>query len=85
MELRNYLRGLSLLLLCLLLTNCSYFRKPEKEIVVQTVEVEKRIPLQNQPKPIDMTDVEFYVVQRIIMKNLKKGFQRQMNHLFFML
>ena len=59
MELRNYLRVSSLLLLCLLLTNCGFLRKPEKEIIVQTVEIQKRIPLQNQPKPIDMTDVKF--------------------------
>ena len=51
MELRNYLRVSSLLLLCLLLTNCGFLRKPEKEIIVQTVEIQKRIPLQNQPKP----------------------------------
>ncbi len=76
MELRNYLRGLSLLLLCLLLTNCSYFRKPEKEIVVQTVEVEKRIPLQNQPKPIDMTDVKFYVVTEDNYEEFKEKFSK---------
>ena len=76
MELRNYLRGLSLLLLCLLLTNCSYFRKPEKEIVVQTVEIEKRIPLQNQPKPIDMTDVKFYVVTEDNYEEFKEKFSK---------
>ena len=59
---RNYLTILSLLLLTLLLTSCGYLRKPEKEIVVQTVEVQKVIPVQPQPKPIDMTDVKFYVV-----------------------
>ena len=74
MELRNYLRALSLLLLCLLLTNCSFLRKPEKEIIVQTVEVQKRIPLQNQPKPIDMTDVKFYVVTEENYEEFKKEF-----------
>ena len=74
MELRNYLRALSLLLLCLLLTNCSFLRKPEKEIIVQTVEVQKRIPLQNQPKPIDMTDVRFYVVTEENYEEFKKEF-----------
>ena len=74
MELRNYLRALSLLLLCLLLTNCSFLRKPEKEIIVQTVEVQKRIPLQNQPKPIDMADVKFYVVTEENYEEFKKEF-----------
>ena len=77
MELRNYLRVSSLLLLCLLLTNCSFLRKPEKEIIVQTVEVQKRIPLQNQPKPIDMTDVKFYVVTEENYEEFKKEFSNR--------
>ena len=76
MELRNYLKGLSLLLLCLLLTNCGYLRKPEKEIIVQTVEVQKKIPLQNQPKPIDMTDVKFYVVTEENYEEFKDKFAK---------
>ena len=76
MELRDYLKGLSLLLLCLLLTNCGYLRKPEKEIVVQTVEVQKKIPLQNQPKPIDMTDVKFYVVTEENYEEFKDKFAK---------
>ena len=62
MGLRNYLTISSLLLLTLLLSSCGYLRKPEKEIVVQTVEVQKVIPVPPRPKPIDMTDVKFYVV-----------------------
>jgi len=76
MELRNYLRVSSLLLLCPLLTNCGYLRKPEKEIIVQTVEVQKRIPLQNQPKPIDMTDVKFYVVTEKNYEEFKTKFSK---------
>ena len=62
MGLRNYLTISSLLLLTLLLSSCGFIRKPEKEIVVQTVEVQKVIPVQPRPKPVDMTDVKFYVV-----------------------
>ena len=62
MGLINYLTVASLLLLTLLLSSCGYLRKPEKEIVVQTVEVQKIIPVQPQPKPVDMIDVKFYVV-----------------------
>ena len=76
MELRNYLRVSSLLLLCLLLTNCGFLRKPEKEIIVQTVEIQKRIPLQNQPKPIDMTDVKFYVVTEENYEKFKEEFSK---------
>ena len=60
--------------LVILLSSCS--SKPEKEIVVQTVEVEKRIPLQNQPKPIDMTDVEFYVVTEDNYEEFKERFSK---------
>ena len=83
MELRNYLRISSLLLLCLLLTNCGYLRKPEKEIIVQTVEVQKRIPLQNQPKPIDMTDVKFYVVTEENYGEFKQKFMKTNNEFVF--
>ena len=62
MELRNYLRGLSLLLLCLLLTNCSYFRKPEKEIVTVTKLVERQIPTVPHPKSVQMNEIKIYVV-----------------------
>ena len=62
MGLINYLTVSSLLLLTLLLSSCGYLRKPEKEIIVKTVEVQKIIPIQPQPKPVDMIDVKFYVV-----------------------
>ena len=83
MELRNYLRVSSLLLLCLLLTNCGFLRKPEKEIVVQTVEVQKVIPVQPQPKPIDMTDVKFYVVTEENYDEFKEKFMKRNNDFVF--
>ena len=83
MVLRNYLTVLSLLLLCLLLTNCGYLRKPEKEIVVQTVEVQKVIPVQPQPKPIDMTDVKFYVVTEENYEEFKEKFMKRNNDFVF--
>ena len=71
---KNYLTILSLLLLCPLLSSCGYFRKPEKEIVVQTVEVEKKIPIQSRPKPIDMNSVKFYVVTEENFEQFKEEF-----------
>ena len=62
------------ILLSLLLSSCSW--KPEKEIIVQTVEIQKRIPLQNQPKPIDMTDVKFYVVTEENYEKFKEEFSK---------
>jgi len=80
---RNYLTISSLLLLILLLSSCGYLRKPEKEIVVQTVEVQKVIPVQPQPKPIDMTDVKFYVVTEENYDEFKEKFMKRNNDFVF--
>ena len=61
MELRNFLKVLSLLLVTLLLTNCSTFKMPAKT-VVKTEYIEKVVPLQPHPKPLSMQNVEWYVV-----------------------
>ena len=73
---KNYLTILSLLLLCPLLSNCALWRKPEKEIIDQTVEVEKKIPIQSRPKPIDMNGVKFYVVTEENFEQFKEEFTK---------
>ena len=83
MVLRNYLTISSLLLLTLLLSSCGYLRKPEKEIVVQTVEVQKVIPVQPRPKPVDMTDVKFYVVTEENYEEFKEKFMKTNNDYVF--
>ena len=83
MGLINYLTVSSLLLLTLLLSSCGYLRKPEKEIVVQTVEVQKIIPVQPQPKPVDMIDVKFYVVTEENYEEFKEKFMKTNNDYVF--
>ena len=83
MGLRNYLTISSLLLLTLLLSSCGFIRKPEKEIVVQTVEVQKVMPVQPQPKPVDMTDVKFYVVTEENYEEFKEKFMKTNNDFVF--
>ena len=83
MGLRNYLTISSLLLLTLLLSSCGYLRKPEKEIVVQTVEVQKIVPVQPRPKPVDMTDVKFYVVTEENYDEFKEKFMKTNNDFVF--
>ena len=80
---KNYLRILSLSLLVLLLSSCGYLRKPEKEIVVQTVEVQKVIPVQPRPKPIDMNMVKFYVVTEENLEDFKEKFMKVNNDYVF--
>jgi len=65
MELKRYLTTLPLLLSLLLISGCSsfgLFNKPEKEIVVETKIVDKAIPIQAHPRPLNMNDVTWYVV-----------------------
>ena len=83
MGLINYLKVSSLLLLTLLLSSCGYIRKPEKEIVVKTVEVQKIIPIQPQPKPVDMIDVKFYVVTEENYAEFKEKFMKTNNDYVF--
>ena len=83
MGLINYLTVSSLLLLTLLLSSCGYIRKPEKEIVVKTIEVQKIIPIQPQPKPIDMIDVKFYVVTEENYEEFKEKFMKTNNDYVF--
>ena len=83
MGLKNYLTVSSLLLLTLLLSSCGYLRKPEKEIVVKTVEVQKIVPIQPQPKPVDMIDVKFYVVTEENYEEFKEKFMKTNNDYVF--
>ena len=83
MGLINYLTVSSLLLLPLLLSSCGYLRKPEKEIVVKTIEVQKIVPIQPQPKPVDMIDVKFYVVTEENYEKFKEKFMKTNNDYVF--
>ena len=83
MGLINYLTVSSLLLLTLLLSSCGYLRKPEKEIVVKTVEVQKIVPIQPQPKQVDMIDVKFYVVTEENYEKFKEKFMKTNNDYVF--
>ena len=83
MGLINYLTVSSLLLLTLLLSSCGYIRKPEKEIIVKTIEVQKIVPIQPQPKPVDMIDVKFYVVTEENYAEFKEKFMKTNNDYVF--
>ena len=68
MALKDYLSHLKnslvlpLLVTLLLTSGCSYFKNPLKQIEIKTVEVERVIPTQNRPRPVDLNDIYFYVV-----------------------
>lgn len=52
----------SVLLLSILISGCAMFRAPEERVVVQSVEVDRKIPLQSNPKPVTLGDAKYYVV-----------------------
>ena len=59
----NFGVTLSLLLVTtLLLSSCSSFYKPEKQIVTVTKLVEKQIPIVPHPRQVQMNEIKIYVV-----------------------
>ena len=75
--------SLALLLPLLLLSSgCSSWR----EIIpveVKTVEVERKIPTQNRPKPVKLSDINFYVVTEDTWETFKKRFAKENGDLLF--
>ena len=75
MALKNYLKVLSLLPLCLLMSSCSSW--PElKQIEIKTVQVERVIPTQNRPRPLNMNNIKFYVVTSENFEDFKKRYEK---------
>ena len=75
MVLKNYLKVLSLLLLCLAISSCSSWPKL-KQIEIKTVQVERIIPTQNRPRPINMNNIKFYVVTSENFEEFKKRYEK---------
>ena len=87
MEQRNFLGrwkvSLVLLLPLLLLSSgCSSWREV-LPVEVKTVEVERKIPTQNRPRPVKLGDVHFYVVSADNFDNFKKRFEKENGDLVF--
>ena len=87
MEQRNFLDrwrvSLVLLLPLLLLSSgCSSWREI-LPVEVKTVEVERKIPIQNRPRPVKLDDVYFYVVSADNFDDFKKRFEKENGDLVF--
>jgi hypothetical protein len=80
--LKNCLIALSVLLVGVTLSSCARFSKP-KLIEIKTVEVERVIPKQNRPRPVQMNDVYFYVVTEDTFENFKKRFEKENGEFLF--
>ena len=82
MVLKNYLKVLSLLPLCLIISSCSSWPKL-KQIEIQTVEVERNIPIQNRPRQLDMSPIKWYVVTEENFEEFKKRFVKENGEFLF--
>lgn len=87
MEQRNFLDrwkvSLVLLLPLLLLSSgCSSWREV-LPVEVKTVEIERKIPIQNRPRPVKLNDIHFYVVNTENFESFKDRFQKEHGDLVF--
>ena len=76
MQAKDYWKVSSLLLLSLIISSCSTWDKITK-IEVQTVEVERNVPLQNRPRQLDLANIHWYVVTEENFVEFKKKFQKE--------
>ena len=76
MVLKNYLKASSLLLLSLIVSSCASWPKLT-QIEVQTVEVERNIPIQNRPQQLNLSDITWYVVTKENFEEFKKRYEKE--------
>ena len=83
MEQRNFfnrwktLLPLSLLIPALLLSSGCSSWKSVLPVEVKTVEVERKIPVQNRPSPVRLNDIHFYVVTEQNFEEFKNKFIKE--------
>ena len=73
---------LFLLPLLLLSSGCSSF-KELMPLEIKTVEVERKIPTQNRPRPVALSNLHFYVVTEDTFEAFKRRFVKQNGDLLF--
>ena len=77
MQVKDYWKVSSLLLLSLLLSSCSSWN-PLKTVEIKTVQVERQIPTQNRPPQIQLnTNMKWWVVTEENFKEFKAAFQKE--------
>jgi len=66
----------SLLLLSLIVSSCTSWPK-FTQIEVQTVEVERNIPIQNRPRQLNLSNITWYVVTEENFEEFKKRYEKE--------
>ena len=82
MVLENYWKVSSLLLLLLFLSSCSTWDKLTR-IEVQTIEVERQIPIQNWPARLNLHNIKWYVVTDQNFEEFKEKYIKQNGEFLF--
>ena len=70
------------LLLLPLLSSCTGF-KEILPVEIKTVEVERKIPVQNRPRPVSLNKIHFYVVTEDTFAAFKRRFEKENGDLLF--
>jgi hypothetical protein len=63
MQPNNYLKIFLILLLVNFLGACSLI-SPKEKVVIQTQYIERNIPIQQRPRPIELYNIKFHVVNQ---------------------
>ena len=66
----------------MLSSGCSSWREV-LPVEVKTVEIERKIPIQNRPRPVKLNDIHFYVVNTENFESFKDRFQKEHGDLVF--
>ena len=74
---------LSLLSLTLLLSSCSFFKPAPPEVIVKSVDVKVPIQHPTPPRPVEMTDVYWYVVSPKNLEEFLERIEKEGNGVFF--
>ena len=82
MVLKNYLKVSGFLLLSLIVSSCSTWDKLTR-IEVQTIEVERNIPLQNRPRQLNLSNITWYVVTKENFEEFKEKYIKQNGEFLF--
>ena len=82
MVLKDYLKVSGFLLLSLIVSSCSTWDKLTR-IEVQTIEVERNIPLQNRPRQLNLSNITWYVVTDQNFEEFKEKYIKQNGEFLF--
>ena len=88
MQLKNYSRkwkqtAVALLLPSLILTSGCAGLKPEKEVVIQTEYLERKIPVQPRPKGLKLNPLNFYAVTEENLQEFLERFEKENGDIVF--